>query len=135
MARYCTTAGRFMRLSGIRFTSTLCTQALLSQLQRSTYDLAPIDVFHTLHGLASLGFEPGPAYTSLFEGLMKQLLVVPSKSRQSLYSPHSAGGSGLRSSKAREGASPQALANSLWALATMSVLPNKAWMDEVRGVD
>ncbi len=31
-------------------------------------------------------------------------------------------------------ASPQALANSLWALATMSVLPSKAWMDEVFAV-
>ena len=95
--------------------------AFMLQLKRSVARLAPVDVSNVLYGLASLGFEPrGAARASLMQGLMQQLVAER---------PVSA--NGIRGRVGETSGSPQALANGMWALATMSVLPNKTWMEEV----
>ena len=91
------------------------------QLERSVARLAPVDVSNVLYGLASLGFEPrGAAHASLMQRLMQQLVT-----------PRPVSANGSRGRVGEASGSPQALANGMWALATMSVLPSKAWMEEV----
>ena len=103
--------------------------------------LAPIDVSNVLHGLASLGFDPrapphsrtprsegashAPAALTMIRELMQQLLAER---------PAAAPTTGVRARWQGDGrGNPQALANSMWALATMSVPPDSAWMARVSG--
>ncbi|GAX72613.1 hypothetical protein CEUSTIGMA_g69.t1 [Chlamydomonas eustigma] len=101
----------------------------LVHLDRSTPILSPLDVSHVLYSLASLGFEPEQAQTPLFEALQRRLLHVPIQSTSDKGFATTTPAS--RNKVGRAKASPQAISNSLWALATMSILPSKSWMSEV----
>jgi hypothetical protein len=101
----------------------------LVHLDRSSPILSPLDVSHVLYSLASLGFVPEQAQSPMFEALQHRLLHVPTHSSVDMGS--SVSSVNIRSKAGRTKASPQAISNSLWAMATMSIIPNRSWMGEV----